>query len=200
MPGPPVEPDPSSASAHEHSLSTAVGGNARKRWRSRRAVIGALFLASVLGVLWNSNRWQRDMAQANPRIGVTPSGTLRPCPDTPNCVVSFGQAGERRMDPLPWEGDSEAGLDRLEQLLARFPRTQVITRQNGYLHVEFRSLLFRFVDDVEFLVAPEEHCIHFRSASRVGHSDLGANQQRMAAIQRAWNEMFAAEPDRALEN
>lgn len=37
-------------------------------------------------------------------------------------------------------------------------------------------LVFRFVDDVEFLAYPGEGVIHVRSASRIGRSDLGGGR------------------------
>jgi len=42
--------------------------------------------------------------------------------------------------------------------------------------------VFRFVDDVEFHVDETAKLIHVRSASRVGHSDLGVNRRRVEAI------------------
>ena len=56
---------------------------------------------------------------------------------------------------------------------------------DNYLHVECRSFWFRFVDDVEFLIDPEQKLIQFRSASRVGYSDLGVNRRRMETLQKA---------------
>ena len=40
----------------------------------------------------------------------------------------------------------------------------------------------RFKDDLEFLILPEEKKIHFRSASRLGKSDLGKNRERLKEI------------------
>jgi len=40
----------------------------------------------------------------------------------------------------------------------------------------------RFIDDVEFLIDEDEELVHFRSASRVGRSDLGVNRKRMSKI------------------
>jgi uncharacterized protein (DUF1499 family) len=36
-----------------------------------------------------------------------------------------------------------------------------------------------FVDDVEFLIAPEQSQIHVRSAARLGYSDFGVNRKRV---------------------
>jgi uncharacterized protein (DUF1499 family) len=46
-----------------------------------------------------------------------------------------------------------------------------------------------FVDDVEFVVNPAQRLIDVRSASRLGHSDLGVNRKRIEAVRQA----FAAE-------
>lgn len=158
------------------------------------AACGAIFLAAIVAVaLATHSRPERDMAQRFRHIGVTQAGTLHPCPDTPNCVSSYGTPGERKLEPLAWKGKPGGALERLESIVARFPRTQVVTRGERYLHVEFRSRVFGFVDDVEFLVSPAENCIHFRSASRVGYSDLGVNAKRMAAIQKAWTKLSGSE-------
>ncbi len=36
----------------------------------------------------------------------------------------------------------------------------------------------RFKDDLEFLFDEKEKLVHFRSESRLGHSDLGLNRKR----------------------
>jgi uncharacterized protein (DUF1499 family) len=62
------------------------------------------------------------------------------------------------------------------------PRTKLVEENDSYLHYEFTSLLFRFVDDVEFLFDDESKTIHFRSASRTGYGDFGVNRRRMEVI------------------
>jgi uncharacterized protein (DUF1499 family) len=39
-----------------------------------------------------------------------------------------------------------------------------------------------YVDDVEFLAAPEQNIVHVRSASRLGYSDMGVNRERIETI------------------
>ena len=63
-----------------------------------------------------------------------------------------------------------------------------MTETPDYLHAECTSLLFRFVDDVEFLVAGDEKLIHIRSAARVGRSDLGVNRDRVEKIRQAFRQ------------
>ena len=71
-------------------------------------------------------------------------------------------------------------------LLEAEPQARIVTREPDYIYVEFTSRLFRFVDDVEFLFDDTAGVIHFRSASRAGRSDLGANRRRMESIRAAF--------------
>ena len=143
-----------------------------------------LALTSILVIL--ALRLVTLMTTPTPEVGLTEAGHLGPCPASPNCVATYGEHSDRRLAPLTFQGSSDEVMDKLERLIRDLPRTRVITRQPHYLHVEFQSWLFRFVDDVEFLVMPTEGVIHFRSASRVGYSDLGANRRRMEKIRETW--------------
>ncbi len=60
-------------------------------------------------------------------------------------------------------------------------RMRVVSASDDYLHAEERSRLFRFVDDLELLAAPDGELI-VRSASRVGRSDLGVNRRRVERL------------------
>ena len=69
------------------------------------------------------------------------------------------------------------------------PRVEIVTKTDNYLHAEATSQLLRFVDDLEIRVDEAERLIHIRSASRVGHSDLGVNRQRVESIRKLFNSM-----------
>ncbi len=113
-------------------------------------------------------------------------GRLAPLPSSPNAVSSQSEDASRRVKPLAFAGDPAAALARLRRVVEAMPRTRVVTAEPSYLHVEFTSRFFRFVDDVEFLVDAETSQIQVRSASRVGYSDLGANRARVEAIREAF--------------
>lgn len=106
------------------------------------------------------------------------------CPSSPNCVASNGGSGRRPLLPLRYAGPADAARRRLIAVLREFPRTRIVDDAGPYLHVEFRSALFGFIDDVEFLFDEQVGRIDFRSASRVGYSDFGANRRRMEEIRR----------------
>lgn len=110
-------------------------------------------------------------------------GNLSPCPKSPNCVVSQGQEdAEHAIAPLQYEGERNAAMARLVEIVKAMPRTTIVQQTDDYLYTEFTSQLMGFVDDVEFYLPPSESVIHVRSASRLGQSDLGANRQRIEAI------------------
>ena len=117
-------------------------------------------------------------------------GKLADCPKTPNCVCSQASSPARYIEPLHFTGPSAIAWDKLQQVIAAMPRATIRTRDERYMHAEFRSRVFRFVDDVEFLL--DEGIIHVRSASRVGLSDLGVNRARVEEIRQRW----ANEPNR----
>lgn len=110
------------------------------------------------------------------------AGRLAPCPDSPNCVSSA--ATDPRHDIAPYALDRSPGAakEELKQAVAKLPRMKLIAETENYLHFEFHSFVFRFVDDVEFHLDQTTKTIHVRSASRVGHSDLGVNRRRVEAI------------------
>lgn len=101
---------------------------------------------------------------------------LAGCPDSPNCVCSFETRDSHRIDPL--RGD----LDTVKRAVAQMPRAEIIREDGNYLYAEFTSRLMGYVDDVEFLADPASGVVHVRSASRLGHSDLGVNRERVENI------------------
>jgi uncharacterized protein (DUF1499 family) len=109
-------------------------------------------------------------------------GGLAECPDTPNCVCSDCDRADK-LPPLEFSGDATSAKDTLKQALAK-KGIPIVQEQENYLHAVATTPLMRFKDDLEFLIVPDEKLIHFRSASRLGKSDLGKNRARL-------NELFA---------
>lgn len=103
-----------------------------------------------------------------------------PCPEAPNCVSSFATDDLHAIDPLPLPaGDA---MQALRSVVDSFPRTRIVVEDGDYLHATFTSLVFRFVDDVEFRIDREAGVIHVRSASRLGYGDMGVNRRRVESI------------------
>lgn len=112
--------------------------------------------------------------------GVT-EGRLAPCPASPNCVSSQADAADQRIEPLRYRGEKERERARLLEVLNGMDRARVIRTDADYFHVEFRSAVFGFVDDIEFLFGPPG-IVQVRSASRTGYYDFGVNRERVEMI------------------
>jgi uncharacterized protein (DUF1499 family) len=119
-------------------------------------------------------------------------GRLAPCPASPNCVSSQDPDDAHHVDALTFTGAAATAMGRLAGILRSLPRASVVATTETYLHAEFRSAIFRFVDDVEFLADEDAGVIHIRSASRVGRSDLGVNRKRVETIRTLGREAGAA--------
>lgn len=112
------------------------------------------------------------------------SVTLAPCPESPNCISSQAPADDAQhyMAPLTYTGTAEEARQKLLAIIDAMPRTKVVTDEGNYIHTTFTSLIFRFVDDVEFVIDDGAKQIQFRSAARVGYGDMGVNRKRMEEI------------------
>ncbi len=120
-------------------------------------------------------------------LGVA-NGDLAPCPESPTCVSTQSDDEEHGMQTLSYVGSAADARQRLLDIIAEMPRTRLIEATPTYIYAEFRTPTFRFVDDVEFYIDEEANVIHFRSASRLGYSDMGLNRRRMEEITRVFEE------------
>ena len=140
---------------------------------ARRLEIVALFLILMSGVACAGH--------AQESRSKTPAD-LAPCPNSPNCVSTKSNDPGHAMPPLPYLKSGRESMDRLVGIVQEMKRAKVVAATPTYLHVEFRSALFRFADDVEFVLEDPARLIHFRSASRTGYYDFGVNRKRMKEI------------------
>jgi uncharacterized protein (DUF1499 family) len=106
-------------------------------------------------------------------------GKLRPCGAAPNAVCSEDSKAARQVEPI--NGATENDWQLLCTAVSRLGGT-IHDDTGDYLWATFRSRVFGFVDDFEARRDVETNVIHLRSASRVGHSDLGANSRRVEQI------------------
>jgi uncharacterized protein (DUF1499 family) len=111
-----------------------------------------------------------------------PPQNLRPCPASPNCVSTESSDPGHRLDPIPFSGSPEAARERLRAVIATIPRAAVTVDEPGRLAVSFRSRVFGFVDEAEFVIDGEKRVILFRSGARTGWYDFGVNRSRMKRI------------------
>ena len=104
------------------------------------------------------------------------------CEDKPNCVSSTDSREDFKTLAIKSSLSKIEAISKLKRALGKIPRTKLVKETANYLHFEFKSFFFRFVDDVELLIDEQSNLIQIRSASRTGHSDLGVNKKRVEEI------------------
>jgi uncharacterized protein (DUF1499 family) len=145
-------------------------------------VIITVVLVGIVAALFAAARLSRP-----PSLGVH-QGRLLPCPDSPNCVSSQSKDERHAVEPIRFDSNGRGVIIRLLEIIESMPRTKIVEKSDTYIRGEFRTPIFRFTDDVEFLIDEENRVIHIRSASRVGYSDLGANRKRAGRIREKFAE------------
>ena len=107
---------------------------------------------------------------------------ISPCPNSPNCVSSQSSDSAHYIEPLRYTGNLADARQKLINLLQTSKRFRLISVETDYIHAEFRSLIFNFVDDVEFYFSSDARTIDVRSASRTGYYDFGVNRRRVERL------------------
>ncbi|MFK7824734.1 MAG: DUF1499 domain-containing protein [Oligoflexales bacterium] len=119
-------------------------------------------------------------------IGVN-NGHLEVCGSKPNCVSTTNTEAPHAIEP--WSYDSASNLDDIKSRLVKLlddNNAEIITVENNYIHAEFKSKIFKFVDDVEFLIDENKQSIEVRSASRKGYFDFKVNLKRVQKLKKSY--------------
>lgn len=132
-----------------------------------------------------------------PPLGLTPEDRLQPCGTAPNCVSSDHDAHQpnHHVAPLRLLEEATSAWPAVLEAVTELPRTRIIVSDGPYCHAVSHSRVFRFVDDLELHLRPEEQSIAVRSASRVGYSDLGVNRARVEELRQLLASRGLVEPD-----
>jgi len=109
-------------------------------------------------------------------------GVQHPCPSSPNCVSTKSSTAQHGIEPIPLTISGKDAIDSLAAIITGLDRTKIVLQKDNYLYAEFTSSFWKFVDDVEFFIDTTNNIIQFRSSSRLGHSDMGVNRERMEKI------------------
>lgn len=103
------------------------------------------------------------------------------CPDKPNCVSSFSKSEDSHyISPIKFSASKVKNIEMYLKAL-KCEKSSLVTEE-FYWHYTCQSEFFGFVDDIELYFDNVSNLLHFRSASRVGHSDLDANKKRVILI------------------
>lgn len=147
-------------------------------------------IAAVVFVVLGLVAGQAGLLSGHPPadLGVH-EGRLKAPSSAPNSVSSQAdqwpghpQQAYARIAPLALPGDRSGAMVRLKTLVEATPGAKVVKAEGDYLYAQYTTPLMKYVDDVEFWLDPAAGVVQVRSASRLGHSDMGANRKRIEAL------------------
>jgi uncharacterized protein (DUF1499 family) len=149
----------------------------RRPGRAALAGIAALAIGTLAGCamgLFSGTR-PADIGYA--------AGRFAPGDGRPNWVSSTVPATDPHyIAPIRYAGDAAQAWSRLESTVAAMPGGTVVARAPGFLHAEFASRVFGFVDDAQFALDAGAGVIHMKSAARLGIRDFSVNRDRLESI------------------
>lgn len=153
-------------------------------------IIVTLVLLGICYFAWLAYQSQR------PSAGEFPAGLqnnqLSPCPASPNCINSeYAEDSAHYIAAITYQNRSVEEIIQLLQQTIAMSGGRITEHKDHYIAATYTTRLFHFVDDVEFRIDPQQQLIHIRSASRQGHSDLGANRKRAQIIKQIFMQLSA---------
>jgi len=120
------------------------------------------------------------MSKKGQALGVK-EGRLQACTSTDNCVISeVIDSQPATIEPSTFGEQKSEFIDRLKAAIKTM-NGEIVTSEPSYIAATFTSGIFGFVDDVEFRITDNQQ-LHFRSSSRVGRKDFGANKKRIEQL------------------
>ncbi|SDU10413.1 DUF1499 domain-containing protein [Halopseudomonas salegens] len=143
------------------------------------ALLALLIVAFFVRIYWQN-------AQV-PALGHT-QGQLTPLSSKPNGVSSQTSDADKKVEPWPFIDDQSSSMQAIMAAVQSYGEADVVTQEPNYLRVVFVTPRMRFRDDAEFYLDADTKLVHFRSASRAGHSDMGLNRKRHQALTRLYLE------------
>ena len=141
-------------------------------------------------------------------IGLSDYGefkSLSLCPPSPNCISTAEEANDMTHYVPQWTYNPEEGRgtknpatqeQAMNELVEVVESTtpdgftpKIVKRTADYLHVEYESPTFGFIDDFEAYFPANSKAgnsiVEYRSASRIGESDGDINRKRVRELRKA---------------
>lgn len=176
--------------------SSSSSSDGQKESSRRELVLNSVNVA-VLGALFT---WGAAPTPKN--IGLKDYGSfksLQLCPASPNCISTAEEANDMTHYVPQWTYNPEEGRGRknpatqeqaMNELVEVVENTspdgftpKIVERTDDYLHVEYESPTFGFIDDFEaYFPKDKAGIVEYRSASRIGESDGDINRKRIKAL------------------
>ena len=147
------------------------------------------WLAVVMGLLLLSGCAGKHLTVADDN-----TLALAGCSPLPNCVSSTTAILYNRTQPFELAMPGEEAWPQIKEVVARIPRTEIVEHNDVYLHAQCKSRVFRFVDNLELLLHPDQQNISVRSSSAIAIFDFGVNRWRIHQLRKTLAELKIIKP------
>lgn len=141
-------------------------------------IVASLLTFSMLALIVKNNITPTHLGATN--------GSLARLPRTPNGVSSQTSDIRKKVHPFPFNQNLTESKNSLKIILQNFEGMDIIHESKNYIHVISTSKTMRFHDDIEFFFDERSKVVHFRSASRIGYSDMNANKNRYERLRKEY--------------
>jgi len=115
-------------------------------------------------------------------------GKFSELPISPNAVSSRTDQTDKRVEPLSYIGTRQESMDKMLKAFKTYGTHDLVTMDDNYVHAVFITGFFKFRDDLELYFDDKAKLIHYRSASRLGYSDMGLNRNRSNELKKLYME------------
>ncbi len=150
----------------------------KSRTINTKGDVNMKILTGVLGVIGAIAIYmliKNNLAPNN--LGVS-NGKLAKMPNKPNAVSSQTEEKEKKVEALDFKGNLKDSKNRVIKVIENYGNVKIIKNETNYMYVVFTTGIMKYHDDVEFYFDENKNLIQFRSASRIGYSDMGLNRER----------------------
>ena len=142
------------------------------------SIIVLLLGLTLLTLLVKNNITPTNLGETN--------GSLAPLPRTPNAVSSQTSDIRKKVDPFPFKQNLTESKNSIKIILEDFEGLTLLHESKNYIHAFTTSKTMRFHDDIEFFFDERSKVVHFRSASRIGYSDMNVNRNRYERLKESY--------------
>ena len=101
------------------------------------------------------------------------------CIETPHCLSSQTEENKNFVIPFKIKSTPNEAWKDLKNKLHHYSRITITHETPTTIHAEATSLVFKFVDNMDFILDKEQNMIYIQTSSRSAHSDFGVNIKRI---------------------
>ncbi len=142
------------------------------------SIIALLLTLTLLALLVKNNITPTNLGMTN--------GSFARLPRTPNAISSQTSDLRKKVDPFPFNQNLTESKNSLKIILATFKGMDILHESKNYIHAVSTSATMHFHDDIEFFFDERSKVVHFRSASRIGYSDMNINRKRYERLRKEY--------------